>query len=265
MRTVDGLFVRVLGPIGAEFDGVPLRLGSPQCRAVFALLVLRRNALVSTDQLIESLWLGRPPTTARAQIHNRVSALRRAVSAPGEGSRTTRLESVGTGYRLWLEDGRLDLDLFQAQLRVAEDQWRTGQPSAAAATFRSALDGWTGPAFSDVDARAVRQAANHLADLRLAAVERWIAAESAAGPGPTLIFELARLVAEHPFHERFQAHLMSALARSGRSVEALAAYRDARIRLADELGIEPSEALQALHRAILAGRSTTRSDWLEVG
>jgi DNA-binding SARP family transcriptional activator len=58
---------------------------------------------------------------------------------------------------------------------------------------------------------------------------------------------------------------MSALASSGRSVEALAAYRDARIRLANELGIEPSEALQALHRAILAGRSTARSDWLEVG
>jgi class 3 adenylate cyclase len=45
---------------------------------------------------------------------------------------------------------------------------------------------------------------------------------------------------------------MLALYRTGRQAEALAAYRDARAALVEELGIEPSTELRALHEAILA-------------
>ena len=44
---------------------------------------------------------------------------------------------------------------------------------------------------------------------------------------------------------------MTALYRSGRQAEALDAYQDARRALVDELGIEPSQALHELERAIL--------------
>jgi hypothetical protein len=46
-------------------------------------------------------------------------------------------------------------------------------------------------------------------------------------------------------------YLMTAFYRSGRQAEALDAYQDARRTLVDELGIEPSSALQELERAIL--------------
>ena len=44
---------------------------------------------------------------------------------------------------------------------------------------------------------------------------------------------------------------MVALYRSGRQADALEVYRRTRARLVDELGIEPGEELQELHRAIL--------------
>ena len=44
---------------------------------------------------------------------------------------------------------------------------------------------------------------------------------------------------------------MLALYRSDRQAEALAAYQDARRMLDEELGLEPSESLQRLERAIL--------------
>jgi DNA-binding SARP family transcriptional activator len=54
-----------------------------------------------------------------------------------------------------------------------------------------------------------------------------------------------------PLRERLRGQLMLALYRTGRQAEALTAYRDARQALVDELGIEPSPALQRLQAAIL--------------
>ena len=63
--------------------------------------------------------------------------------------------------------------------------------------------------------------------------------------------ELRELVAEHPLRERLRAQLMAALYRSGRQAEALEVYRDGRVALSAELGIEPGPALRELERAIL--------------
>jgi WD40 repeat protein len=65
-----------------------------------------------------------------------------------------------------------------------------------------------------------------------------------------VIGELEVLIAEHPHRERLRGQLMRALYASGRQADALEAYRDARAAL-DELGIEPSERLRELERAIL--------------
>jgi WD40 repeat protein len=51
--------------------------------------------------------------------------------------------------------------------------------------------------------------------------------------------------------ERLRGQLMLALYRAGRQADALEAYRQARKHLQEELGLEPSRALQQLERAIL--------------
>jgi tetratricopeptide (TPR) repeat protein len=54
---------------------------------------------------------------------------------------------------------------------------------------------------------------------------------------------------------------MVALHRSGRRGEALAAYRRARRRIVEELGLEPGEGLRALERAILRGDDPSTLRW----
>src|SRR5690348_5574156 len=91
-----------------------------------------------------------------------------------------------------------------------------------------------------------------LDELHVSAVEDRIDADLACGRADELVAELEALVARHPVRERLRRQLMLALYRTGRQAEALAAYRDARRTLLDELGIEPTRALQDLEQAILA-------------
>ena len=90
-----------------------------------------------------------------------------------------------------------------------------------------------------------------LEELRVRAIEERIEAELALGRHADLVGELEALVAAYPLRERLRGQLMLALYRAGRQAEALAAYREGHRYLADELGLEPSPALQELEREIL--------------
>jgi hypothetical protein len=73
----------------------------------------------------------------------------------------------------------------------------------------------------------------------------------ALGRHELIIAELQALVDEHPLRERLYGLLMLALYRCGRQAEALAVCRRARSTLVNEMGIELSQELQELERAIL--------------
>jgi len=222
---------RILGPIEVVGDdGRPIALPARKIRALLALLLLDANRTVSTDRLVDELYEERPPATATKTVQVYVSQLRKALGAD-------RIDTRGNGYALRVEAGELDVDRFH-QL-VAD-----GRP-------REALALWRGPALADVEERFATTAASSLEEQRLAALERRIAEDLDRGKHATLVGELEQLVAAHPLRERLRAQLMLALYRSGRQAEALAAYRDTRRTLADELGLEPSEELRELEQAIL--------------
>src|SRR5262249_56413121 len=90
-----------------------------------------------------------------------------------------------------------------------------------------------------------------LDELRLAALMDRIDCDLALGRHEQVLGELSLLVREHPLRERLRAQQMLALYRAERQAEALDAYAEARRTLVDDLGIDPSEALQRLHQAIL--------------
>ena len=64
---------------------------------------------------------------------------------------------------------------------------------------------------------------------------------------------MQELAAAHPLRERLRGQLMRALQAAGRQADALAAYEDTRRVLADQLGVDPSADLAAVHLAILRG------------
>ena len=122
----------------------------------------------------------------------------------------------------------------------------------AAKILRDALGLWRGPALAGLALESfARNEIERLEELRVGALLDRIDCDLALGRHGGVVGELEVLVAQHPLRERLRAQYMLALHRSGRQTDALRAYQDARKRLVDELGLEPSPSLQRLERAIL--------------
>jgi DNA-binding SARP family transcriptional activator len=209
------------------------------------VLLLHANEVVPTDRLIDELWGEDSPEGAVAALRVNVSRLRKALPPD---VLTTR----SPGYLVRVEPDELDLHRFERLVDEGRSLLARGLAADASERLRDALALWRGPALADFAYESFAQAAiARLEEIRLAAVELRIDADLALGRHDELIGELEALVAEHPLRERLRVYLMTALYRSGRQAEALDAYQDARRALVDELGIDPSPALQELERAIL--------------
>ncbi len=236
---------RILGPVEALVDGRPAALGAPKQRGLLALLLVNRRRLVTAEQLVDGLWGEAPPASAVQSLQVYVHGLRRALG--GE-----RIETAGRGYRVVVGEDELDLDRFERTLERGRAAFEADRPDDAADDLREALAVWRGPALADLPEETRRAAeAERLEELRLTALELRYDAELACGRHDAVVAELEALTAEHQYHERFLQQRMLALYRCGRQADALEVYRDAREVLAEDLGLDPSPALQELERAIL--------------
>jgi DNA-binding SARP family transcriptional activator/DNA-binding beta-propeller fold protein YncE len=232
---------RILGPLEVLDGGRPVALGGSKQRALLALLLLNAGEVVSRDRLIDGLWGNAPPETAGTALQVHVSQLRKIV---GREIIVTR----SPGYLIRVGEGELDLVHFERLVDAARGE----EPAEASERLREALALWRGPPLADLDDLefAHRESAR-LEERRLAAVEQRVDAELELGEHAALVPELDALVREHPLRERLRGQLMLALYRSGRAAEALDVYQNGRRLLAEELGLEPGEALKRLERAIL--------------
>ncbi len=236
---------RVLGPLEVEDDGRAIALG-PKQQGLLAILLLHRGEVVPADRLIEDLYGKRPPRTAAKSLQAHVSRLRKAL---GDG---LRLRTASGGYVLEVPHGNLDLDRFEELVDRGRRAHARGDANAASAALTEALALWRGPAFADFRYADFAQAEiARLDERRLAILEDRIDADLVLGRHADLVGELETLVAEHPLRERPRGQLMTALYRCGRQAEALDVYTETRRLLTDELGLEPSETLKQLQRAIL--------------
>jgi predicted ATPase/DNA-binding SARP family transcriptional activator len=246
--TGRGIDVEVLGPLRVRDEvGVDVTPSGALQRRLLALLVLRRGQVVTVDAAVDALWPSRIPRDAVAALQNHISRLRQLLPVDV-------IESVASGYRL--DPTHVDVDADRLGGLLA------GGPLGATARseVRELLDGWHGPAYPELeDAGIASVDAAGLVELRLRAAEALAEARLAAGDTDDLVTDLAGLVDQAPLRERPRSLLMSALADTGRTAEALRVYDDFRRVLGDELGITPSPALEAQHGALLSG--TDLSAW----
>src|SRR5690348_9994841 len=239
---------RILGPLEVAHEGKPVPLGRLKERLVLAVLLLHANEFVSRERLIDELWGEAPPPTAKKAVNVYISQLRKALARNGHDPITT----ADGGYRLGVDDAELDVSRLRQLLATARERASAGELEAAAELLRKALGLWRGATLAGLllESRG-RDEIAQLDEFRLTAQMDRIDCDIALGRHEQVLGELQLLVDEHPLRERLRAQQMLALYRADRQAEALDTYAEARRTLVDDLGIEPSEALQRLQQAIL--------------
>ncbi len=242
--------VHLLGQIEAV-DGGPLALGGPTQRRVLAALALHRNEVVSIPHLVEVIWAETaPPDRAEHNVRTYVHRLRSSLDGHGE-----RIDTVGSGYRIRLDDDELDVARFEQLAGTAKRLADTGEAVAALDLIDEAERLWRGAPVEEFEHEAwAMPDAIRLRELySLLRVRRAELLLELGRPGEaTAMLEV--LVRAEPLREQPRALLIRALYESGRQADSLRAFQEFRQTLIDEVGIEPSADLVDLDRSIASGR-----------
>ncbi|MGH9277801.1 MAG: BTAD domain-containing putative transcriptional regulator [Acidimicrobiales bacterium] len=236
---------RVLGVLEVVAAGRPVELRAPKLRALVAMLALHPKQVVSADRLMEALWGEEAPPSASATLQTYISKLRSALGPE-------LIQTRSPGYLLSVDPQEVDAGRFEALVAEGTALLRRGDADTASARLGEALSLWRGDALTDFTFETFAQPERaRLEEARLSALEEWVESELARGRQSELVGRLRALVDDHPLRERLWGQLIVALYRCGRQAEALRTYAELRDRLRDDLGIEPSVALQRLESAVL--------------
>lgn len=245
----DRVDILVLGPVVLRHRGRAIALPSRGARTLLGNLAAEPRRQLSDDVLHRRMWPQRPEgdgtKALRVAVHRLRHWLHTTVGDAVVVRRTTQ------GYALDLRSGEIDAERFRALLARSAKVPPAGRTDLLA----EALDFWRGPALVDVpqesaDATVLQQLANQ----RAAASREFARLTIDAGHADRALYALAPLVAEDPLNEALQAAWFEALAASGQQAAALEAYELLRVRLRDELGVEPSrEVSRALVNVLQHG------------
>jgi len=222
-------------------EGATVPMPSGRQRAVLAALLVHVARPVPGDTLVEAAWRDELPANPRAALHTVLSRLRAALGADA-------IRHEAAGYRLAITSDAVDAALFETLHRAA----REAPAAEAVGLLDRALALWRGPAYAEFADREFAAAeAVRLDELRLACLEDLAELRLEIGDVSAAVTAMEKFVDEHPLRERARGLLMLGRYRAGRISEALDAYHDYRNMLVDELGLEPSPAIQDLHQRIL--------------
>ncbi len=242
--------VRLLGRFSVRRDGVevpPTEFRGRLTGRLVRVLATRPGALVPRDVLIDALWPEHPPADPDANLNVLVARARKALG-------DARLIGTGPGGYFFDAVGTCTLDAEEFTVRASAGRalLAAGQAQAALRELLAALDLWSGePLPEDLYEDWAQARRTDLTSIYLETLEAAATAALASGEPATAVSCAERAVAREPLRESAQLLLVQALTARGDRTAALAALAAYRRRLADELGLDPTDAARDLEQRIL--------------
>jgi DNA-binding SARP family transcriptional activator len=241
--------VQLCGTFAVELGGrrVDTALPGRQGRLLFGYLAVSRPHRVSRDALVDALWGDSPPTAAGAALSVLISKVRAAVGPDVLRGRTELSLALP-------EPAHVDVEMAASAVHAAESaiarhDWRRAWTVALTAQFVARRR-----FLPESDAAWAESWRRRLAEMNARALECYATACLELG-GPELPGAergARELLEVAPLRETGHLLLMRALAARGNVAEALAAYERLRVLLREELGVDPSRAVQDTYADLLA-------------
>jgi DNA-binding SARP family transcriptional activator len=244
----------LLGPLDVRGDGgVDITITAGMQRLLLAALLLQPNQVVSFDSLVDVLWGEHPPSSAAPTLLNYVSRLRRALGVSGPA----RIRTSPGGYLAVINASHeLDVSALSTLEQDTEAAAQARDWNAVAKHSDEGLALWRGEPLMDLPASRLHSL--HVPEFGLVRTrlrERGVDASLQLGQFAGAERVLTELINAHPLRERLYEQQLVAQYGCGRRTGAMETYRLVQRTLREELGVDPSNRLNELHRGVLTGES----------
>lgn len=242
------LEIRLLGPFEALRDGVVVSLPGRRLAALVSILALSADRPVPTAVLVDRLWGEDLPQRTKQAVQTYVARLRQHLG-------NDAIQTHPSGYVLRVDPDRVDALRLALVTREAE---QTTDPVRQRELLTTAAQLWRGTPFAGSPSDWLAEGeCSRLTELHLTATELRIDLDIADAAYDGLSAELRQLTYLYPLRESLWARRIAVLRLTGRPAEALECYEKIRTTIADELGVDPSPALQQEYARLLAPESIT--------
>jgi SARP family transcriptional regulator, regulator of embCAB operon len=244
------LYIGLLGPVAAWWGDQEVYVGPARQREVLAVLAFRAGQVMSVGEIAREVWGERQPTSVENLVHTYVGRLRGALK---EVAGHDMLRSNRPGYVLAVRPQSVDVTRFADLVRQGRAAAGRDDLPGAAAAFDAALRLWRGPVLLGASGPVAEAERVRLNEMKHEVVEELMRTRLLLGDVRGLVPELKRMIVNEPLRERLWALLLMVLGQTSRTAEALTVYHEARVMLAEQLGVEPGQELQQLYRSLLRG------------
>lgn len=238
---------RLLGQLDVASDSGRQVVGRPRERLLLGILCLNAGRPVSVDHILDTMWPEDPPNGGRKALQTLVSRLRSAFMNADLGEYAASLATHQLAYEMRIDPLEVDAHVFRSLV----DRARCADSGTAAVLLRQAVALCRGPVLGGLLPDSSHHLQHCWEDARVSALEDLYEAEIENGRHVRVTDEVREVVGQHPLRERLVRSLMLVNYRCGRLAEALQTYHTYRVRLADELGVDPRPELQGLYGQML--------------
>ncbi|WP_034262375.1 AfsR/SARP family transcriptional regulator [Actinospica robiniae] len=251
------MIFRLLGPVDVWAQQRSHSVGQIKAQTILSILLLESGRAVSVQMLAERLWDEEIPTQARETLQVYISRLRHRLRAAGDETGAIASTPNG-GYRMNADPRLVDAHLLGRLIARARDATTGHDLTRARALLLEAEALWRGEPLEGLPGRWAQAARSTLLERHrnglLARIGLDLKDEARRDDA---LGELTEFTRAGRIDQQAIAMLMTSLADVGRQDEALEVFRTARLRMRDELGVDPRRELTSVHEAILRGEPTT--------
>ncbi|MEV0390021.1 tetratricopeptide repeat protein [Nonomuraea sp. NPDC050643] len=237
---------RILGPLEITVSGREVPLPGHHVRWSLAVLLLSPGGQVTDEQLLSHVW-GTSQASVRA-LRTTVSRLRSWLLEQAGLAEAVRHTTSG-GYALQVDPRHVDAERF---LRLHRAAGQEPDPDLELELLLEALRLWRGAVLDGAPAGVQAHAGIRRLDrARIACASRSADLALLTAKPAVALPHVQDLAVSTPYEEPLQARLIRLLAATGRRAEGLRWFEKIRRRLAEELGVDPSDELRAAHAQVL--------------